>query len=230
MKAADLDAAGEIDATMATRSSCPDPCDPEAAWDSSHGPPFASGTGGSAIARSLWKVTYSCFKKVVKPPPPSPPPPPNNAGGVQPSPPPVQPLPPPPPSPEPTNDWPFPRHYPLGERLPAMPEPLQSDHRYRCPPQPTGGRIPRGSRKIGSNYKEGIAEVYFKVSPEIEALNQQRNALFAKLQECQRACDEPYEPMIPGSPATPAMGFRPAWLQFRVRWWQGSEIRRSAGL
>lgn len=79
MKEADQAAVDAIAAAMAAAPSCPDPCTPQPAWDSSHGPPFAGGTNGGGLARSLWKVTYSCFKKVVVPPPP-PPPPPN--GGV----------------------------------------------------------------------------------------------------------------------------------------------------
>jgi hypothetical protein len=72
MTEADLAAANAINAAKAAAPSCPDPCDPQPAWDSSHGPPFAGGTGGSGIARSLWKVTYSCFKRTAKPPPPPP--------------------------------------------------------------------------------------------------------------------------------------------------------------
>ena len=70
MNEADQAAVNAIAAVMAALPSCPDPCDPQAAWDSSHGPPFAGGTGGNGIARSLWKVTYSCTPKLVIPPPP----------------------------------------------------------------------------------------------------------------------------------------------------------------
>ena len=82
MKEADEEAGGAISEILlgGALPSCPAPCDPDSTWDSSHGPPFAGGTGGSGIARSLWKVTYSCFKKVVVPPPPPPPPPPPNGG------------------------------------------------------------------------------------------------------------------------------------------------------
>lgn len=79
MNEADQAAVDAIAAAMAALPSCPDPCEPQAAWDSSHGPPFAGGTNGAGLARSVWKVTYSCFRKVAVPPPP-PPPPPN--GGV----------------------------------------------------------------------------------------------------------------------------------------------------
>ena len=78
MNEADQAAVDAIAAAMTALPSCPDPCEPQAAWDSSHGPPFAGGTNGAGLARSVWKVTYSCFRKVVVPPPP--PPPPN--GGV----------------------------------------------------------------------------------------------------------------------------------------------------
>ncbi len=148
MKAADLDAVGEIEATMATLPNCPDPCDPQAAWDSSHGPPFAGGSGGTGIARSLWKVTYSCFKKVVKPSPPPPPPPPQQcwrptarpatrtaattAAAQQ--------------QRRPTTGSGADQRLAVpaslsggGERLPAMPEHLRSDPRYRFSPQPTRG-------------------------------------------------------------------------------------------
>lgn len=70
MNQADQAAIAAIAAAMNGLPSCPDPCDPEPVWDSSHGPPFAGGTGGNGIARSLWKVTYSCLAKVVIPPPP----------------------------------------------------------------------------------------------------------------------------------------------------------------
>jgi len=97
MNQADQAAVDAIAAAMASAPICPDPCNPQPAWDSSHGPPFAGGTGGSGLARSLWKVTYSCFKKVVVPPPAPPPaaPPPSNGGvNVVPG---GQPIPPKPP-------------------------------------------------------------------------------------------------------------------------------------
>jgi hypothetical protein len=70
MNEADKAADDAIAAAMAALPSCPDPCEPQPIWDSSHGPPFAGGTGGNGIARSLWKVTYSCTPKLVIPPPP----------------------------------------------------------------------------------------------------------------------------------------------------------------
>jgi hypothetical protein len=71
MGEADQAAVNAIAAVMAgALPSCSDPCEPEPIWDSSNGPPFAGGTGGNGIARSLWKVTYSCTPKLVMPPPP----------------------------------------------------------------------------------------------------------------------------------------------------------------
>ena len=62
MKAADQAAVAAMAAAFKNAPSCPQPCMATPFWNFTHGPPFAGGTGGNGIARSLWKITYTCVK------------------------------------------------------------------------------------------------------------------------------------------------------------------------
>ena len=65
MKAADQAAIAAGAAALNGAPSCPGTCENPPFWQVTHGPPFAGGTGGNGIARSRWKVTYSCVKPAV---------------------------------------------------------------------------------------------------------------------------------------------------------------------
>ena len=65
MKEADQAAVAAAAAALNNAPACPQTCERRPFWQVTHGPPFAGGTGGNGIARSLWKVTYSCVKPAV---------------------------------------------------------------------------------------------------------------------------------------------------------------------
>jgi len=65
MKEADQAAIAAAAAALNNAPSCPETCERRPFWQTTHGPPFAGGTGGNGIARSRWKVTYSCVKPAV---------------------------------------------------------------------------------------------------------------------------------------------------------------------
>jgi hypothetical protein len=62
MKEADGSAVTAMMAAWKNPPSCPQPCIATPFWGFTHGPPFAGGTGGNGIARSLWKISYTCIK------------------------------------------------------------------------------------------------------------------------------------------------------------------------